>query len=647
MKNRRINVLILLVISVLMVSCLPETSAPEATVTAVPIVEAPTPTPEETASEGNVSEGTAPVGATAEATAAVKDPGLKATLAEALANADLQTLEAMMNDSFVIGYWESGSQRLTPAEAVEQLQLNLLPDPMTLRFTVDRDLFPDLGDVDPTKVYGYKVKVVDLVYSEGWGADGQGEAILTIGLTPEGQYWPGMIYAPAGFEEADETNDGLPEGSLTFINEHAGYAFDYPAGWIISGGPAPDSYMYAITLRSHKPGMSTGPVPADQVKLDFVTCNSAECPTLPTIEARIDEQVAAGELEIRAEENWTLAGGVPAVRRRLIGEMNIEVASLVTVIDGRVLRVGGYGNLDAVDSILRTLRPAISQPNEGELRAHLEIPESLPVGQPVKLRFYLINDTDSRLYVLNWYTPLEGIGGEIFRVRRDGVPVPYQGILASRAEPTPETYTVLDVGEMVSAEVDLADAFDFSVPGEYAIEFISPRISHIAKSEAEMATTFDELGPVQIPANEVTVRIDAESHPVSEVEAAQEALRRYFALLSEGKYADAVDLHGGGYGALRGWNPTADPDDLAGLLESGCKVNGLVCRPVKTISPMGAGSPTVFEFAVQFENPDGSLFVLNPEGDWPEGEFPRSSFKFTVLPIGDGFAVQELPISTP
>ena len=145
--------------------------------------------------------------------------------------------------------------------------------------------------------------------------------------------------------------------------------------------------------------------------------------------------------------------------------------------------------------------------SEGELRAHLEIPESLPLGEPVTLRFFLINDTNSKLYVLNWFTPLEGIGGEIFRVKRDGVAVPYQGILASRADPSPEAYTKLDAGEMVSAEVDLADAFDFSIPGTYTIEFISPRISHIAESEAEMAKTLAELGPVQIPANEVTVKI--------------------------------------------------------------------------------------------------------------------------------------------
>jgi hypothetical protein len=59
----------------------------------------------------------------------------------------------------------------------------------------------------------------------------------------------------------------------------------------------------------------------------------------------------------------------------------------------------------------------------------------------------------------------------------------------------------------VSAEVDLATAYDFSKAGEYTIEFLSPSISHVAKTEAEMAKTLDDLGPVQMPSNKVTTRI--------------------------------------------------------------------------------------------------------------------------------------------
>jgi hypothetical protein len=142
-----------------------------------------------------------------------------------------------------------------------------------------------------------------------------------------------------------------------------------------------------------------------------------------------------------------------------------------------------------------------------DLQAAIEAPATLPSGEVVKLRFTLTNHADVKLYVLKWYTPLEGIAGEIFRVERDGQVVPYQGILATRLAPPPEAYVPLEPGESVSAEVDLATAYDFSESGEYTISFISPRISHVARTESDMARSLDDLGPVKIPANQVSITI--------------------------------------------------------------------------------------------------------------------------------------------
>ncbi|MFN2185547.1 MAG: hypothetical protein ACK2UU_16275, partial [Anaerolineae bacterium] len=78
-----------------------------------------------------------------------------------------------------------------------------------------------------------------------------------------------------------------------------------------------------------------------------------------------------------------------------------------------------------------------------ELSATLEMPANLPDGNRVMIQFILTNNSDADLYVLKWYTPLEGIGGEIFRVKRDGQAIPYTGILAMRGDPTPEAYQLL------------------------------------------------------------------------------------------------------------------------------------------------------------------------------------------------------------
>jgi len=147
---------------------------------------------------------------------------------------------------------------------------------------------------------------------------------------------------------------------------------------------------------------------------------------------------------------------------------------------------------------------------ESKLEATIEVSPMLTSGEAVKLAFALTNNMATRLHVLKWYTPLEGIAGEIFRVESDGQVIPYQGILATRTVPSSEAYVLLEPGESASAEVDLATAYDFSKVGEYTIEFISPKISHVARTETEMAQRLEDLGPVQIPSNSVTVEIASE-----------------------------------------------------------------------------------------------------------------------------------------
>lgn len=123
------------------------------------------------------------------------------------------------------------------------------------------------------------------------------------------------------------------------------------------------------------------------------------------------------------------------------------------------------------------------------------------------LKFTLTNNSEANPYVLKWHTPLEGFGGEILCVARDGQPIPYKGPEAERGDPTPDSYVFLEAGASVSATVDLAAAYDFSEAGEYSIGFSSPSMSHVAKTESEMAASLDELGPVVMPSNQASVTI--------------------------------------------------------------------------------------------------------------------------------------------
>ena len=108
---------------------------------------------------------------------------------------------------------------------------------------------------------------------------------------------------------------------------------------------------------------------------------------------------------------------------------------------------------------------------EFSLDCTLEMDETYPVGEPVNLVLVLRNPTEGPVYVLTWYTPLEGMAGDIFEVTQDGKQLPYQGMLAKRGDPTREAYVAIEPGETASAQVDLRAGYDLSAPGSYQLQF--------------------------------------------------------------------------------------------------------------------------------------------------------------------------------
>jgi len=182
------------------------------------------------------------------------------------------------------------------------------------------------------------------------------------------------------------------------------------------------------------------------------------------------------------------------------------------------------------------------------------------------------------------------------------------------------------------------------VPTAGAVTAEPPRLTGESQPAEELTAGVKLEAELQVPNNEVSVTIPGsvggDSH--SDVDKAQETLLRFFSLLNQGHYAEVVDLYGGPYDVLQAWNPTADAQDYAELLERGCMANGLQCLPVKQILAVENGSRDRFIFTVTFENPDGSLFVLNPEG-----AIPRSEFDYTVVRSEEDYIVEELPVYVP
>jgi len=117
---------------------------------------------------------------------------------DGLRSRNISALLGYMEDPFIIGYWLSEGVLYTPQDFLNLLpQLYNFNDPdytPRLTFTTDRSQFPDLPVWTVEGNYGPDVNVVEVIYSQGWGSDGESEALIFISRDPSGDYkWHGML----------------------------------------------------------------------------------------------------------------------------------------------------------------------------------------------------------------------------------------------------------------------------------------------------------------------------------------------------------------------------------------------------------------------------------------------------------------------
>lgn len=102
-----------------------------------------------------------------------------------------------LGNPFVMGFWRSEGLVLTREEAYAQLESNYFPSPGDVVFFSDPADFPDLDGMSLENIWGPDVDVVANLYSQGWGQDGQTEAIISIArCDSHGQdvyYWYGVL----------------------------------------------------------------------------------------------------------------------------------------------------------------------------------------------------------------------------------------------------------------------------------------------------------------------------------------------------------------------------------------------------------------------------------------------------------------------
>jgi len=123
---------------------------------------------------------------------------LACNLQDALRSRNTAALLGSIEDPFTIGYWLSEGVQYTPQDFLSYLpELYNYNDPNyipRLTFTTDRSQFPDLPSGNLEGNFGPDVNVVEVIYSQGWGPDGDQEALIYLSEDPDGSFkWHGML----------------------------------------------------------------------------------------------------------------------------------------------------------------------------------------------------------------------------------------------------------------------------------------------------------------------------------------------------------------------------------------------------------------------------------------------------------------------
>ena len=115
-----------------------------------------------------------------------------------------QALASWMRDPFVLGYWQSEWTEVTPEYMVNDMNQYRLPSDQSspMAFTTVPGQFPPLFGTSPYQMMGPDLDLAWVVYSEGWGADGNGAAFIFIAADDAGEfYWHALLVDGGTFDK--------------------------------------------------------------------------------------------------------------------------------------------------------------------------------------------------------------------------------------------------------------------------------------------------------------------------------------------------------------------------------------------------------------------------------------------------------------
>ncbi|HET6597491.1 MAG TPA: hypothetical protein VFG81_17835 [Anaerolineales bacterium] len=186
---------------------------------------------------------------------------------------------------------------------------------------------------------------------------------FSAGTLPAEETSPTGQSLPTSEQNPLPTPTSMTAGELlTYTDDFAGFSLDYPANWYLESSAlihAEESFGYNVSIATwdilNPPtpsGKGQDGIPEGGTKIDVAVTKQA----MTLEEAIAQQEQIEGAAPILARTDVTLASGLPAVILDFEGPFG-PIRTLITVLNGNIIYVSGYGNLENFESIALTLRP--------------------------------------------------------------------------------------------------------------------------------------------------------------------------------------------------------------------------------------------------------------------------------------------------
>jgi hypothetical protein len=212
----------------------------------------------------------------------------------------------------------------------------------------------------PQKEIGFYMKRTVIVYCMliiGLVACSAPEAVLTQTNMPA-TFTPTLTPLPPVPTETAVPNPKLPAApfdSETYINEEAGFAIDYPAGWTVNETVV-GSRGTQIQFLSSPELAEASLIPANQVRLSATIYQWDPKNDLDAYVQHWKEAWSASGFTILEEQDLILELGLPAVQFT-VQSPDTQTVFLVTALEDQYLVIAGEGDLELAKQIVQRLRP--------------------------------------------------------------------------------------------------------------------------------------------------------------------------------------------------------------------------------------------------------------------------------------------------